>query len=240
MKNRPITIVLAEDHLIVREGLRTLLKLRDEFKVIGEASTGQEAVELARTLHPDIVIMDLAMPILNGIEATRQIKLEAPECKILILSAHSDDEYVERLLALGANGYLVKQNSGQILLQAIPAIMSGQTYLSQSIATRMRQQTEQSRMRGEKGSTRRALTLRETEVLQMVAEGSANKQIALQLKISIKTVEKHRQQLMDKLNIHQTAGLTRYAIDSGMIESSIQARDCPKYESTPDKAVHTQ
>ena len=212
MSARPITVVLAEDHLILREGLRNLLKLSGEFQVVGEANTGHEAVELVETLKPDIVIMDVAMPILNGMEATRQIKLASPDCKILVPFAHGDDEYVERMLALGASGYLVKQNSGQVLLYAIREIISGRSYFSSSIARRLAQQGEQARIRGEKGSKRRTLTSRETEVLQMVAEGFANKEIAAQLGISIKTVEKHRQQLMDKLNIHETAGLTRYAI----------------------------
>lgn len=229
MNTTPITVVLAEDHVIVRDGLRILLNLSGEIKIIGEANTGQEAVKLAQSLKPDVIIMDVAMPILNGIEATRQIKLASPDCKILILSAHGDDEYVERLVELGASGYLVKQNSGQVLIHAIREIVSGKSYFSKSIASRIRQQEEQSRLRGEKGSVRKKLTLRESEVLQMVAEGYANKQIAEQLSISIKTVEKHRQQLMDKLNIHQTAGLTRHAIDCGMVEASIQDANRPKY-----------
>ncbi len=229
MKKSPITVVLAEDHLIVREGLRMLLELSGEFEIAGEAGNGQEAVELVRDLKPDVIVLDVAMPILNGIEATRQIKLLAPDCKVLVLSAHSDDEYVERLLSLGASGYLVKQNSGQVLVHAIREIVSGRPYFSKSIADRLRHQNQRARIRGEKGSTRPLLTSRETEVLQMVAEGFANKEIAAQLGISIKTVEKHRQQLMDKLNIHQTAGLTRYAIDSGVIESAIQDTNSPDY-----------
>lgn len=229
MKKSPITVVLAEDHLIVREGLRMLLELSGEFEIAGEAGNGQEAVELVRDLKPDVIVLDVAMPILNGIEATRQIKLLAPDCKVLVLSAHSDDEYVERLLSLGASGYLVKQNSGQVLVHAIREIVSGRPYFSKSIADRLRHQNQRARIRGEKGSTRPLLTSRETEVLQMVAEGFANKEIAAQLGISIKTVEKHRQQLMDKLNIHQTAGLTRYAIDCGVIESAIQDTNSPDY-----------
>lgn len=230
--SKPITIVLAEDHLIVREGLRNLLQLHNDFAVIGEANNGMEVVELAQTLQPDIVVIDIAMPILNGIEATRQIKRLAPQCKILILSAHSDDEYVERLLEMGANGYLVKQNSGQVLVRAIRDIMDGNFYFSASIASRLCHQAEQSRLHGNKGKLRRILTVREAEVLQMVAEGLANKQIASELSISIKTVEKHRQQLMDKLNIHQTAGLTRYAIDSGIIESRVLDINSPEYQPT--------
>lgn len=222
MKKKAITVLLAEDHAIVREGLRTLLKLNDEFEVVGEASTGHEAVEMALNLRPDVIVMDLAMPILNGFEATRQIRTGSPRSRVLVLSAHSDDEYVEHLLSVGVSGYLVKQNSGQVLLHAIREVMSGGTYFSPSIAVRLENQKRQHFDRGEKESTRRPLTKREAEVLQMVAEGSANKQIAAELGISIKTVEKHRQQLMDKLNIHETAGLTRYAIATGVIESSIQ------------------
>ena len=222
MKKTLITVLLAEDHAIVREGLRILLELSGGFKVLGEASTGQEAVHLACSLKPDVIVMDIAMPILNGFEATRQILKALPQSRILALSAHSDDEYVEHSLSVGVSGYLIKQNSGQVLLHAVREVAQGRTYFSPSIAARIRNHEKQARERGDKKSTRRPLTPREAEVLQRVAEGAANKQIAADLGISIKTVEKHRQQLMDKLNIHETAGLTRYAIASGIIESSIQ------------------
>lgn len=235
MNKHPITVLLAEDHRIVRDGLRVLIQLSGEFQVIAEANTGREAVELALALKPDIVIMDIAMPILNGIEATRQIKLGAPDCKVLMLSAHGDQPYVERSLAVGASGYLLKQNSGQVLLHAIRQIVSGGSYLSKSIAARIQQREEQERIRrpndssNQTNSPNQILTSRETEVLQLLAEGFANKQIASELEISIKTVEKHRQSLMDKLNIHQIAGLTRYAIESGVTESRIQDECAPKY-----------
>jgi DNA-binding NarL/FixJ family response regulator len=217
-----ITVLLAEDHEIVREGLRALLELGG-FDVVGEASNGREAVELVDQLRPAVVVMDIAMPGLNGFEATRQILLLAPGTRVLVLSAHSDDEYVKHMAAVGAAGYVVKQNSGQVLVRAVREIASGRSYFSPSISRRLGDAQRRAREYGlSPGQPKRELTAREAEVLQLVAEGAANKQIAIELGISIKTVEKHRQQLMDKLNIHDTAGLTRYAIATGVIESSIQ------------------
>ena len=219
-----ITVLLAEDHAIVREGLRSLLELGGDIEVIGEASTGREAVDLARKLRPTVVVMDIAMPILNGFEATRQILLVEPATKVLVLSAHSDDEYVAHMAEVGAAGYVVKQNSGQELVHAIKEIAAGRPYFSAAIAKRRQDAERRSRERGgAPGMPKRALTSREMEVLQLVAEGAANKQIAAELGISIKTVEKHRQRLMDKLDIHDTAGLTRHAIATGVIESSAQS-----------------
>jgi DNA-binding NarL/FixJ family response regulator len=220
---KPVTVLLAEDHDIVREGLRALLELSGDFSVVGEASNGRQAVELARKLRPTVVVMDIAMPLLNGFEATRQILLAAPGTKVLVLSAHSDDEYVAHMAAVGASGYLVKQNSGQALVQAVKKIASGQPYFSPSILKRMADAERRARESGvANAKPKRPLTAREAEVLQLIAEGAANKQVAAELGISIKTVEKHRQQLMDKLDIHDTAGLTRHAIATGVIESSIQ------------------
>lgn len=224
MSNNVISVLLVEDHAIVREGLRLLLDLGDACKVVGEASDGRQAIKLAAELHPDVIVMDIAMPGLNGFEATRRILLEAPDAKVLVLSAHSDDEYVEHMALLGASGFLVKQNSGQALMFAITEIAAGRPYYSEGILKRLRKARRKAREAGRPQSTklRRPLTAREAEVLQLVAEGQANKQVASELGISIKTVEKHRQQLMDKLDIHDTAGLTRYAISSGVIENSIQ------------------
>jgi DNA-binding NarL/FixJ family response regulator len=218
-----ITVLLAEDHAIVREGLRSLLQLERDFEVVGEAATGRQAVELARKHRPTVVVMDIAMPLLNGFEATRQILLAVPDTKVLVLSAHSDDEYVAHMATVGASGYLVKQNSGQMLVHAIRQIVDGHPYFSPSIAKRLEDAERRSRESGApRGKPKRPLTAREAEVLQLVAEGAANKQVAAELGISTKTVEKHRQQLMDKLDIHDTAGLTRHAIATGVIESSIQ------------------
>ena len=210
---KPITVLLADDHTVVREGLCALLKAEADLVVVGEAQNGRLAVELTKKLHPDVVVMDLAMPQLNGLEATRQILLAVPATKVLILSAHNDDEYVESVIAAGATGYLLKQSSAHILAEAIRAVEKGRPVFSPSIARRL----------GDKGRRRRSLlTSREEEVLQLVAEGAPNKQVAMELGISIKTVEKHRQHLMDKLDIHDTAGLTRYALAAGVIESSVQ------------------
>ncbi|MFA5056769.1 MAG: response regulator transcription factor [Opitutaceae bacterium] len=220
---KPITILLADDHTVVREGLRALLMAETDLAVVGEAQNGRLAVELAKKLHPTVVVMDLAMPQLNGLEATRQILLAVPTTKVLILSAHNDDEYVERVIAAGAAGYLLKQSSAQILAQAIRAVEQGHPVFSPVIARRLGSESGKLRVPGNAPRRRRSLlTSREEEVLQLVAEGAPNKQAAAELGISIKTVEKHRQQLMDKLDIHDTAGLTRYAIANGVIESSVQ------------------
>jgi len=220
---KQITVMLAEDHAIVRQGLCALLNADGHFKMAGEARTGREAVEMAHKLRPDVILMDIAMPVLNGLEATRQILAANPAARIIILSAHSDDEYIERTTAAGVAGFLEKQTSAEILTKAIREVAKGGTYFSPAIAKRLPH--DKSKPRGRDGlpmAHGARLTSRESEVLQLVAEGSANKQVAAELGISIKTVEKHRQHLMDKLNIHETAGLTRYAISAGVIESSVQ------------------
>jgi len=218
-----ITVLLAEDHAIVREGLRTLLELSPDFEVVGEAKTGREAVELVRKLRPTVVVMDIAMPLLNGFEATRQILHHLPGTKVLVLSAHNDDEYISHMSEVGAAGYLVKQNSGHVLVHAIKEIAKGNSYFSPSISERFATSPKKTPGAGATGTgPKSSLTAREAEVLQLVAEGAANKQVASELGISVKTVEKHRQQLMNKLNIHDTAGLTRHAIATGVIESSVQ------------------
>jgi DNA-binding NarL/FixJ family response regulator len=209
-----ITIVLADDHRIVREGLRKLLEIHNGFKVVGEADNGRAVVELARELRPAIVLMDIAMPILNGIEATRQILRDRPSTRILILSAHCDDVYIDHLITLGIAGYVLKHTSLPVLAQAIRQIVKGGTFFEAIITERLIRQTVKTQVAH--------LSSRETEVLQLIAEGEANKQIAGDLKISIKTVEKHRQNVMNKLRIHDTAGLTRYAISAGIIESRVQ------------------
>jgi DNA-binding NarL/FixJ family response regulator len=222
---KKITVLLADDHAIVRQGISALLNADGNFHMVGQAKTGREAVEMMQSLKPDVILMDVAMPVLNGLEATKQILATNPKAKIIILSAHSDDEYIERMSAVGVAGFLEKQTSAEILTQAIGEVAKGNPFFSPSIAKRMSDNTGKPRDRDgliKANGTR--LTSRETEVLQLVAEGLPNKQIASALDISIKTVEKHRQHLMDKLNIHETAGLTRYAISSGVIESSVQLR----------------
>lgn len=219
---KPITVLLAEDHAIVRQGLCALLHAAGHFTIAGQARTGREAVEMARALSPDVILMDIAMPGLNGLEATRQILAANPLARIVILSAHSDDEYIERTCAAGVFGFLEKQTSAEILAKAIREIARGNRFFSPSIAKRLNDDRMPRDRDGLLKPNGARLTSRESEVLQLVAEGSANKQIAAELGISVKTVEKHRQHLMDKLGIHDTAGLTRYAISAGVIESSVQ------------------
>ena len=218
-----ITVLLAEDHTVVREGLRALLEAEGDLEVVGEAETGRQAVALTRKLRPDVVVMDIAMPLLNGLEATRQIRKGVPGTRVVILSAHDDDAYVEQAQAQGATGYLLKQTSAQVLVRAVREVHQGHAYYSPAIARRLQP-------RGGEPSDRMArcnkrgvqLSSREAEVLQLIAEGQANKQIAAELGISVKTVEKHRQHLMKKLDLHDTAGLTRYAIAAGIIESPLR------------------
>jgi DNA-binding NarL/FixJ family response regulator len=221
--NASTTVLLAEDHVVVREGLRILIEADGDIKVVGEAVTGREAVLKARQLHPDVIVMDIAMPLLNGIQATQQILSESPKSKILILSAHADPEYVDQLMALGVVGYLTKQTSAEIVARAVREVRRGETFFSPSVAKHLRDHYQ--KMGAPSRSFKRnniRLTSRETELLQLIAEGHVNKQIASELSISIKTVEKHRQHLMEKLHIHEIAGLTRYAIAAGVIESSVQ------------------
>jgi DNA-binding NarL/FixJ family response regulator len=220
---KTITVVLAEDHLIVREGFLGLLKNEPDIEIVGEAETGRQAVQLAKKLCPNVVVMDIAMPQLNGLEATRQILKALPTTKVIILSAYADDAYVEQATAAGATGYLIKQASSHSLCEAIREVQKGKTFFSPAISKFIKHQQRMSPGLGGMNNKRNAgLSSREMEVLQLIAEGKANKETAFELGISIKTVEKHRQRLMQKLNIHDTAGLTRYAVASGIIESSVQ------------------
>ena len=220
---KKITVLMAEDHLIVREGFRGLLKGERDIEIIGEAETGRQAVQLTKKLRPAVVVMDIAMPQLNGLEAARQIMSALPATRIIMLSAHSDDAYVEQATAAGAVGYLIKQTSSQDLCKAIREVHAGRTFFSPSIGKHLKQQYEKSTPSAGLSKKRSAnLSSREVEVLQLIAEGKPNKETASELGISIKTVEKHRQHLMEKLNIHDTAGLTRFAIATGVIESSVQ------------------
>ena len=218
-----ITVLLAEDHTIVREGFRKMLELEEDLEVVGEAQDGRQAVVLAKRLRPAVVLMDIAMPRLNGLEATRQVLKAVPATKVLILSAHSDDAYVKNATESGAVGFLLKQISAQDVCRAIREVHRGKTFFSISISRRLDRLHAQSLERnGPRKKKIVRLTSRETEVLQLIAEGKANKETAMELGIGLKTVEKHRQHLMEKLDIHDTAGLTRYAIGEGIIESSVQ------------------
>ncbi len=218
-----ISVLLVDDHAIVREGLRMVLEVEKDIEIIAEARNGREAVELVKRLRPDVVVMDIAMPLLNGFEATRQMIKLFPGAKILILSAHSDDEYIDQMVAIGAAGYVIKQSSAQTLATAVREVTKGKVFFSADIAKRLEKKNKKSPNSGGVLKNKNVrLSSRESEVLQLIAEGKANKETASELAISIKTVEKHRQHLMEKLNIHDTAGLTRYAISAGIIENSIQ------------------
>ncbi|HTL17826.1 MAG TPA: response regulator transcription factor [Patescibacteria group bacterium] len=218
-----ITVLLAEDHRLVREGFRSLLEHEEDIEVVGEAATGREAVQLTRKLQPAVVIMDIAMPLLNGLEATRQIRKNFPATKVLILSAHSDDAYVEQVVRIGAAGFLLKQTSSHILAKAIREVQKGNKFFSPAVAKRARVQNGKYHHRGGQAQKKtNRLSSREVEVLQLIAEGKPNKQVAAELGVSFKTVDKHRQNLMSKLDIHDVAGLTRYAIAEGIIESTVR------------------
>ena len=210
----PETILIADDHRLLREGLRALLE-RDGFRVIGEADNGRSAVRLAKQLQPDIVITDIAMPDLNGVEATRQICVEAPRSRVLALSMHTESRFVMGILEAGASGYLLKDAAFEELSIAIKTISKGQIYLSPAIAgVVVRQSLARPGTNARRSQTE--LSKREREVLQLIAEGKPTKKIAAMLHVSVKTVETHRKQIMDKLDIHSVAELTKYAVREGV------------------------
>ena len=216
-KSEIVRVLLAEDHTIVRKGLRSLLDSEAGIEVIGEAEDGREAIEKVGQLHPDVVLMDITMPGLNGLEATRQIKKRFPEVKVVILTMHATEEYVFQILRAGASGYVVKQAAPTELLSAIHAACRGESFLSPAISRTVIEEyiRQAEAMAGEDSYDQ--LTPREREVLQLIAEGHSNREVAELLHISVKTVETHRAHLMNKLDIHSTAELTQYAIRKGVI-----------------------
>jgi DNA-binding NarL/FixJ family response regulator len=210
-----IKILLADDHKIMRDGLRVLLQMQSDMEVVAEAETGRAAVRLARKISPDVVIMDINMPDLNGMEAARQIISEASGVKILALSMHSDKRFVMGMLKAGVSGYLLKDCAFDELALAIRTVISHQTYLSPKIAgTVVKDYLDQISQDDE--TVFSILTGREREVLQLIAEGKSTKEIAFHLNLSVKTIESHRRQIMHKLNIHSTAELTKFALMEGL------------------------
>lgn len=208
-------IIIADDHRIVRQGLRALIEKHPDMQVMGEAATGREAVVMVRELLPDIILMDVSMPDMNGIEATRRIKSEYPQIRILALSMHSDRRFAMEMLKAGASGYLLKDSAFEEMAHAIRAVMSGHTYLCHKIADVVIKNYINLTAKQE-SSAFSELTVREREVLQLIAEGKSTKEIASALEVSVKTVETHRQQMMEKLGVRSVAELTKYAIREGL------------------------
>lgn len=208
-------VLVADDHKIMREGLRALIEKQPGMTVVGEAQDGRAAVELTQRYRPDVVIMDVTMPLLNGIEATRQIVAEAPDTRIVALSIHSDRRFVSQMFRAGARGYLLKDCAFEELIRAIEAVAGDQVYVSPAIAGVVVEEFVSTQTNRE-GDSHPALTAREREVLQLIAEGQTTKQIAGSLRVSVKTVESHRRQVMAKLRLTSVAELTRYAIREGL------------------------
>ena len=211
-------ILLADDHNVLRQGLRRILEEQPEVEVVGEARNGREAVALAASTHPDVVVMDISMPLLNGLEATRQILQKNPRLNVLILSMYSDETYVVQVLRAGARGYLLKDSAEEELIDAVRAVSKGQTFFSPKIKDMLLGDSMQ-RLR-EEGVTDsyELLTPREREVLQLIAEGKSNKEAATALFVSPTTIETHRARIMEKLDLHSTADIVLYSVRKGIVK----------------------
>ena len=208
----PVRVILADDHEMVRQGLRALLE-QENFTAVGEAADGREAVRLCETLHPEIAVLDLSMPVLNGIFAAREICKSSPRTKVVLLTQHTEDHLVLEALRAGVTGYVLKTRASSELVQALRAVSKGEMYLTQSISRAVVQA-----YLSKADLPERPLSDRERQVLQLVAEGKTTKEIATLLGISVNTAESHRSNMMEKLGIHDTAGLVRYAIRHGIIQ----------------------
>lgn len=214
---KDIPILLADDHIVVRKGLRLLLESHPGFRVIADASDGREAVALAEQHHPDVAVLDIAMPVLNGIEAARQMIARQPRIAIVILSMHSDEGYVLRALRAGARGYLLKDSAEYDLIHAVEAVSEGKAFFSPAISKMLVEEYMRQLNERQLDDTFELLTTREREVLQLLAEGRNNKDVATALNLSLYTVETHRANIFQKLNLHSTAELVLYAIRKRVI-----------------------
>ena len=210
-------IVIAEDHTILREGLRALLSSTPDFEIVGEAEDGREAIRCVEKLKPNLILTDLSMPRMNGMDAIREIKRRAPGTKILVLTVHKTEEYILATLRAGANGYLLKDSTHAELLAAVRHVLSGKHYISPGISDKVLDGYLEGRKTLKTRTSWETLTQREREILKLIAEGYKNKEIADDLCISVKTVEKHRANLMEKLNLHNVQALTTYAIEKGLV-----------------------
>jgi two-component system response regulator NreC len=213
MSNKKTRILLADDHSVVRSGFRMILDAQADLEVVGEVANGREAVEQATALQPDVVIMDVTMPELNGIEATRRIAAALPKTRVLALSMHKDSVYVREILRAGACGYLLKDSGEGDLVSAVRAVARGEGYLSSGVSDAVLTD-----YRKHVTDPIDLLSSREREVLQMIAEGKTNKEIAVTLNLSVYTVEAHRGRIMEKLNLHSTGELVRFAVRNGLID----------------------
>ncbi len=213
-KSEIIKVLLADDHPVVRRGLQFCLAKEHRLKVVGEATSGEEAVEKALKLQPDVVLMDISMPGMNGLDATERLRQQAPAVKVLVLSVHNNRDYIFRIIQAGAHGYVSKEASTDELLRAIDSVQSGKTFFSPEIAQAALQQMVEN---GGKKDPFAQLTSREKEVLVLIAEGRSNKEIASKLGIGVRTIETHRERIMRRLDIHSVAGLTKFAIAHGLV-----------------------
>jgi len=210
-------IVIAEDYTILREGLRSLLSSHTEFEIVGEAGNGQEAIQSVNRFKPDLALMDLSMPKMNGMDAIKEIKKRSPETKVLVLTVHNTEEYIYAALQAGADGYVLKDSTHAELEMAIKSVLDGKRYVSPAISQRLIEGYLEGRKRAKPLSAWETLTQREREILKLIAEGYKNKEIAEYLCISFKTVEKHRANLMKKLDLHNVQTLTALALEKGLI-----------------------
>lgn len=211
-----ISIVLADDHRVVREGLRALLERHDDLRVVGEAADGQEAVKLAATLKPDVILMDISMPVLNGIEATRQALEVSPSSRVIILSMYSTSEHIFRSFKAGAQGYLLKESAGADVVNAVKAVCEGKRYLTDKITETILDDFIHQRSLTESESPVSRLSKRERHILQLVVEGKSSSEIGSQLFLSPKTIETYRSRIMHKLSINDIPGLVKFALQHGL------------------------